>query len=259
MVIGFLFIFLHMLEYIIAEIQSLYNPERAIILQKFFQTHDGGYGEWDKFLGMKIPLLRQVARKYSSKLSMSELIQLLHSDIHEIRFVALVIMNARMKSAKFLDKKWLLDLYLANTKFVNNRDLVDISAPNIVWYYFRDKFFANSIEQSHQTFLKNIQKDLTRLSKSNLLRDRRIAIVATLFRVRKWILSPSLRVAKILLTDPHSLIHKAVGWVLREVGKVNIGLLRGFLDVNYSQLNRTTLCYAIEKMSPDERQSRLKK
>jgi len=253
-----------MIESILLDIQSLYDPIRSQILKKFFQSNEWWYGQWDEFLGCKVPPLRKIAIKYKDKISYDQIEILLQNPLHEVRFVALVIMNhkisasTKIKSKKIFVtnediKKIIFWIYTKNIKYINNRDLVDISAPNIVWYYFYYKYI-----DSVDGIYPNIKNILTKFSSSDNLRERRIAIVNTLYFVRKWILEPSIQISVKLLQDKHHLIWKAVGRVLREVGKKDIKLLRDFLSKNHKKMSRTTLGYAIEKMSQEERQKRLK-
>jgi 3-methyladenine DNA glycosylase AlkD len=225
-----------------SDLQALSDSSKATTLSRFFKTGPGEYGEGDKFLGVVVPQQRAVAKKYTD-LSLPELQELLQSKIHEYRLTALFILIAQFKKADESGKKIIADFYLKNTKNINNWDLVDLSAPNILGNYFFDKDKAV----------------LYRLANSADLWEKRMAILATYTFIKKGQLDDTLKIAEILLVDKHDLIHKAVGWMLRELGKQNQQLEEKFLQQHVKAMPRTMLRYAIEKFSPEKRQLYLKK
>lgn len=217
---------------------SLYSsPEKAKILKKFFKTGKGQYGEGDIFIGVKVPDLRKIVRKYEN-IPLDKALNLLRSKIHEERLIALLIMVEKAKRAEMFEKETLFKKYLENTLYVNNWDLVDLSADKIVGSYLFEK-----------------PKDiLYSLAISENLWERRIAIMATFDFIKKGFYDETLKIAKILLNDRHDLIHKSVGWMLREIGKrCSREALEQFLLVNYKQMPRTMLRYAIERLPEDLR------
>ncbi|MDD4661694.1 MAG: DNA alkylation repair protein, partial [Candidatus Pacebacteria bacterium] len=191
------------------ELQKLKNEEKAKILSRFFKTGKGEYGEGDKFLGIKVPDLRLVA-KNNLNVSLTELQDLLDSDIHEHRLTALLILVENFKKEQKLE---IVDFYLKNLKNINNWDLVDLSCPNIIGRYF----------------LKRDRSLLYRLAKSENLWERRIAIVSTYYFIKNNNFEDTIKISKMLLGDKHDLLHKAVGWMLREVGKKDEAILIAFL------------------------------
>jgi len=193
-----------MLSQIETDLQSLANPEKAKILQGFFKTGPGQYGEGDIFLGIVVPEQRKVAKKYGG-LSLTEIQTLLGSKIHEHRMTGLFILVDRYKRADSRGKKEIFDFYLKNAHLgnINNWDLVDLSAPNITGDYLLDKD----------------RKILYNLAVSKSLWERRIAILSTLAFIRKGEFKDILKISELLLNDEHDLIHKSVGWMLREVGE----------------------------------------
>jgi len=224
------------------DIRRLANPAKAKILSRFFKTGPGEYGEGDIFLGLMVPQSRTISRKYKD-LPLSDIQLLLNSKIHEERTIALAILVNRFAKSGVQDRKNIYGFYLANTKNINNWDLVDISAPNIVGEYLLDKPL-------------NI---LFKLAKSKYLWERRIAILSTFAFIYKGDPKPTLKIAEMLLHDKEDLIHKAVGWLLREVGKrCSQKVLTNFLDSHLGLLPRTTLRYAIERFPPKLRLKYLK-
>lgn len=224
------------IEKIKQELKKLTNPKKAKILARFFKTGKGEYGEGDRFLGVTVPEQRKVAKKYSET-SLADLQKLLESRIHEHRMTALVILTLKFPKANDEFKKEIYNFYLKNTKRINNWDLVDISAPKIVGEYLLDK--------------PEKRKILYKLSKSKNLWERRVAIMATFAFIRNEDFKDTLKISKILLNDEHDLIHKAVGWMLREVGKIDQEKEEKFLKKHAGKMPRTMLRYAIEKV--DER------
>ncbi|MFH1290342.1 MAG: DNA alkylation repair protein [Nanoarchaeota archaeon] len=221
-----------------ADLHALASPEKARILQNFFKTGKGQYGEGDIFLGVKVPESRAVAKKYKD-LSFEEIKQLLESKIHEERLTALLLLVYLYQKSP--DKR-LVEFYLANTKHINNWDLVDLTADKILGHYLEDK--SRDI--------------LYKLALSELLWERRISIISTFYFIRDNDFKDSLALAEILLHDKHDLMHKAVGWVLREIGKKDLNVLKDFLKKHYKTMPRTTLRYSIEKFPEDVRKKYLK-
>ena len=224
------------------ELKSKANSEKAKILSGFFKTGKGEYGEGDVFLGVVVPELRKIAKKYSGIDSM-EVGELLNSKIHEERLCALFILIGHYKKADLEQREKIVRFYLANTKNINNWDLVDLSAPNILGDYLLDKD----------------RVVLYRLVKSENLWERRIAVLLTFTFIREGQFKDSLRIFAILLKDKHDLIHKAVGWMLREIGKRDVNVLRAFLNKHYKEMPRTMLRYAIEKLDEKERKGFLER
>ena len=222
-------------------LQAIATPARAEASAWFFKTKKGQYGEGDVFIGVSNPELRRVCKQYYS-LVFDQLQALLDSPIHEYRFAALVILVEQMKKAKAPDQQAIFDFYLDNTHRINNWDLVDCSAKDIVGVYLFDKD-------------RSILYDMAR---TDHLWTQRIAIVATWYFINKKQFRDTLKIAEILLSHKHDLIHKAVGWMLREAWKKGMPPEDGskeveaFLEQNISKTPRTTLRYAIERMT-DER------
>jgi 3-methyladenine DNA glycosylase AlkD len=224
------------------ELKSMADPDKAAILQRFFKTGLGQYGEGDIFIGVMVPQSRQVAKKFS-QLPLGEVRTLLYSCIHEERLVALLILARRYSSASSSrEKEEIVKFYLDHIKQVNNWDLVDLSAPNILGaeLVYRDR------------------RLLYRLAGSENVWERRIAILATHHFIRNGDFSDTLKIAEMLLHDRHDLIHKAAGWMLREVGKRDAAAEETFLEKHYSVMPRTMLRYAIERL-PESKRRRYKK
>ncbi|MBP9762881.1 DNA alkylation repair protein [Patescibacteria group bacterium] len=222
------------------------SPERAKSSARFFKTGPGDYAEGDQFLGITVPKLRQLARGCVS-LSQTDVLALLRSPFHEERFLALLLLIERFRKGKEETQKQIYELYLTHTKFVNNWDLVDTSAPPIVGGFL----------STQPT--KTIQARLLELASSPLLWERRIAMIATLHWIRQGDPHYGLIIAQALLNDRHDLLQKAVGWMLREIGKhCGKEWLEAFLTKHISTMGRTTLRYAIEHFPERIRQSYLK-
>lgn len=224
-----------------SEIRQLSNPQNALNLSRFFKTGKGQYGEGDIFVGIKVPDLRTIAAKYKD-ISLSDAEQLLQSPIHEERMLALFIFTKKFEKANEFAKSEIFNAYLENRQFINNWDLVDLSAPQIVGGFLLNK---------ERTILYE-------LAESQVLWDKRIAIISTFTFIKNKQFSDSFRLADILLHDKHDLIHKAVGWMLREIGKRDIEAEKDFLQDRYNSMPRTMLRYAIEKFEEHERQKYLK-
>lgn len=219
------------------ELRKHSSPEHAKLLQRYFKTGKGEYAHGDVFIGLKVPQIRKVAKQFKD-LSLKETTNLLHSKIHEERLTALLILVDQFQKASNTQKEKIFKMYLKNTKYINNWDLVDLSAAKIVGEWVRQN---------------NIASKLLSLAKSDSLWERRIAIISTFAFINNGELKPSIKIAYMLLKDKHDLIHKAVGWVLREVGKKDQKLLEAFIEKNYSQIPRTALRYAIERFSETKR------
>lgn len=226
------------LQKLLNDLDRQKDPERAVNLARFFQTRVGQYGEGDQFLGLTVPLLRQAVRLYWRDLSLADVGHLVASKYHEHRLTGLLILVKQYEKGMGEVKKSIFDFYLAHLDRVNNWDLVDLTAPNIVGDYL----------------LTHPRAILYRYVKSFNLWHRRIAILATATFIRRGEYKDTLAIATILLADPHDLIHKAVGWMLREIGKRDLPTLLTFLDAHATVMPRTMLRYAIEKLSPSERQ-----
>lgn len=227
---------------IVKEMQKLTNPPKAKLLQGFFKTGKGEYGEGDVFLGITVPETRKIAKKHVA-MQLNEVSELLHSKIHEHRLVALLILVEKFKKTDENGKKKICDFYLENSKNVNNWDLVDLSSHKIVGQYLLDKN-------------KNI---LYKLARSNNLWQRRIAIIATFSFIKEGKFADSFKIAEMLLGDRHDLIHKAVGWMLREIGKKDQKAEEKFLMKHYRKIPRTMLRYAIERFDDKKRKFYMKK
>ena len=213
------------------------DAEKAIVLPRFFKTGRGEYGEGDKFLGITVPHIRLVAKQYGHA-PLEVVNRLLDSEWHECRMCALLMLVMQYKKATEEDKQAIFDLYLSRTERINNWDLVDLSAPGIVG------------EHLYPCTDRSI---LFRLAESPLLWDRRIAMVSTLTFIRRGDFNDTFALADKLVTSRHDLMQKSVGWMLREMGKRDIALLRIFLDKHAATMPRTMLRYAIEKMDSAER------
>jgi 3-methyladenine DNA glycosylase AlkD len=218
------------IDRIIAEMKVLANPVRAAHSQKFFRTGPGQYGAGDRFLGIRVPQVREVATRYRD-LDLEKVHEMLCNPLHEIRLLALIILVMQFKKADQARQKAIYDLYMQNRQCINNWDLVDLSAPTIVggWLQIRSRAI------------------LSRLARSNSLWDRRISVLATFCFIQDGDFDDALSLAEILLDDSEDLVHKAVGWMLREIGKRDRKVEESFLKLHYKEMPRTMLRYAIEK------------
>ncbi|WP_455205526.1 DNA alkylation repair protein [Kaarinaea lacus] len=218
------------------QMKNLSDPQRAAHSQRFFKTGAGEYGEGDVFLGIKVPQIRQVA-KQCLQLDNDDLVQLITSRYHEVRLLALLILVYRFPKATPQQQKRLFNFYIKHKTYINNWDLVDCSAPVIVGAYLFDK-----------------DKDLLyKYARHKRLWDRRIAIMANFYFIKQNHYSDALKLAEILLQDDEDLIQKAVGWMLREIGKRDLATEEAFLQRYYQQMPRTMLRYAIEKFTQKRR------
>ncbi len=224
------------------ELLALGNPQRAEHSTYFFKTGKGEYAEGDKFIGCAVPETRKVAKAHKN-LSFDDLEKLLNDAFHECRFCALVILAGQFKKADNAKRKEIIDFYLANTTGVNNWDLVDVSAYTLLGEWLTDKD-------------KSV---LYRLAESENLWEQRIAVVSTMAFIRKNNFEDTLKLSELLLTHNHDLIHKACGWMLREVGERYEKSLTDFLDKHHKTMPRTMLRYSIEKLTPEQRKIYMKK
>lgn len=225
------------------ELRQLATDEKRIVLQRFFKTDPGQYGEGDRFLGVTVPLTRIVAKKHLA-MPLNEIIELLQSEWHEVRLCALLMMCKRFKKGDRATRKDIFNYYIENTERINNWDLVDLSAPTIVGGYLMDK-----------------PRDLLyRMAESELLWDNRIAIVATLAFIKHKDSDDTYRLALKMMNHKHDLMHKAIGWMLRESGKRDDDRrLFNFVDEYRKRMPRTMLRYAIEKFTDEERKYLMRK
>lgn len=224
------------------ELEEYSTPEKRGFLPYFFKTGKGQYGEGDKFLGVVVPDTRRVAKKYKET-SYKEITRLLESEYHECRLCALLMLVERFKKVKADDRKEIFDFYLSKTNYINNWDLVDLSAKDIVGEYLVDK--DRSI--------------LYRLAESSLLWDQRISILSTFAFIKRGDLDDIFALSAKLLDHKHDLMHKAIGWMLREAGKRDKERLCLFLETYKGEMPRTMLRYSIEKFTPEERAHYMKK
>ncbi|MFQ5936069.1 MAG: DNA alkylation repair protein [Acidiferrobacterales bacterium] len=222
-------------------LKKLSNRQHAEVSQRFFKTAPGEYGAGDVFLGIRVPEIRKLARQYE-QLRVTPVRKLLRSTIHEERLLALFILARQFARASETERKRIYEFYLRNTKFVNNWDLVDGSAEHIVGAYLADKSKA----------------PLYRLARSQSMWERRIAIMSTFHFIKRSRFADTLRIAEMLLSDEKDLVHKAVGWMLREIGKRDLPSEEQFLQAHYAKMPRTMLRYAIERLPARKRQAYLK-
>lgn len=226
----------------VKDLEKLKNPKKAKILSGYFKTGKGEYGKGNIFLGITVPLQRQIAKKYQD-LTLKQLQKLLNGKIHEYRLTALFILTIKYQKGSEAEKKKIFDFYLKNTKNINSWGLIDISAPKIAGDYLFEKDRAI----------------LYKLAKSENWWERRIAILSTFYFIKENQFKDTLKISEILLSDSHDLIHKAVGWMLREVGKKDQKTEEKFLKKYYKTMPRTMLRYAIERLSEEKRRFYLKK
>lgn len=230
-----------MLKDIRLALRACANEADALVYRRFFKTGPGEYGEGDRFLGVRVPATRRVAREYRT-LPLPDTLTLLQSEFHEERLLALVLLTHQYRKGDPDDRTRIYRAYLDHTCFINNWDLVDVSAEHIVGAYL----------------LNRSRQPLHTLARSKSLWERRIAILSTFHFIRNGDFDETLKIAKMLLSDPHDLIHKAVGWMLREVGKRNRAREDDFLGKHCRKMPRTMLRYAIEKHPEKMRRRYLK-
>ena len=231
---------MHRASDILSYLRELGDPQIAAHSQRFFKTGPGEYGEGDVFLGIRVPVIRKAVAHFKDT-DAGVVEQLLHSELHEVRLFALLAWVRLYQRGSEAEREHIYKRYLANTQRVNGWDLVDSSAMHIVgaWLFERDKH------------------PLTVLAHSPILWGRRIGIIATFYDIRQNRFEQTLRIAEILVNDEHDLIHKAVGWMLREVGKRDQAAEEGFLRRHYKTMPRTMLRYAIERFPSAERKAYL--
>ncbi|HSA83880.1 MAG TPA: DNA alkylation repair protein [Patescibacteria group bacterium] len=235
-----------MLNNLRTDIQKEADLKKAKFLGRFFKTGKGEYAEGDVFLGLTVPQSRVIVKKYRD-LPLVDCLELLQSPIHEERLIALLIMVSSFAKASEDRRKKIYNAYLSNTKYINNWDLVDLSAANIIGGYL--------LEIASPSARSDV---LVRLATSENLWEKRIAIIATFAFIRKGEYETTFKIADILLHDTHDLIHKAVGWMLREVGKrISEEALENYLKSRYKTMPRTSLRYAIERFEEGKRKKYL--
>lgn len=228
---------------IIRELKALKNPAKAKLLESFFKCGKGEYGEGDKFWGIMVPQQRKIVKKYFAAANLVDVKKLIETKVHEQRLVGLLMLVEKFVRADGKEKKAIYTFYLKNARQVNNWDLVDLTAPKIVGGYLLNKD----------------RKILYQLAKSKNLWERRIAILATAMFIYHNQFTDTLKIAERLLNDKNDLIHKAVGWMLREIGKRDQAVEENFLRKYYKTMPRTMLRYAIEKFPKQKRRFYLKK
>ncbi|MDE6008040.1 MAG: DNA alkylation repair protein [Muribaculaceae bacterium] len=232
------------------------NEEQRKVLMRFFKTGKGEYGEGDEFLGLKVPQTRAVVKEAKGLISLEEIEKLLYSRWHEVRLAGFLLLVEEMKAnlpkrnnkdnSKQKRRRELAEFYLRHARQANNWDLVDLSAEFVVGPYLRlDENFDTEV--------------LCRLAESDNLWEQRISIISTFDFIRNGNFAPTLMIADKLIDHPHDLIHKAVGWMLREIGKRDLFVLLEYLEKSYKQLPRTTLRYAIERLPEPERKAWLQR
>jgi 3-methyladenine DNA glycosylase AlkD len=229
-------------DHILSELYSISDADKAHFLQRYFKTAPGEYAEGDIFLGITIPLTRAVV-KVNKHTPLPELQKLIRSEYHEARLCALLIGVEQFKRSTEKERLALFNFFLKNTRYANNWDLVDVAYPHVIGAYLLDK--DRSV--------------LYELAQSASLWEQRISIVSTVIFIRNYEFIDTLALSELLLSHKHDLLHKAVGWMLREVGKRNRDLLTDFIEQNSRKMSRTTLRYAIEHYPEDERQYFLRK
>ncbi len=226
------------------ELQNLADEKKAKHLSQFFKTGKGQYAEGDIFLGINVPVIKSIVKKYYKNISRDEITDMLHSPWHDYRFAALQILVRQYEQATENEQKALVDVYLTNLVRINNWDLVDCSAHKIIGAWAYQNKDLNQIEK---------------LADSKSLWQERIAVVASWYFIKQEQYDLTLNLAKKFINHTHDLMHKAVGWMLREVGKKNKAVLTDFLDKYASQLPRTTVRYAIERFTKEEKKKYMQK
>lgn len=240
---GFLLLSMSLLtEQIIASLADKAIPEKAAFFPRFFKTGPGEYGEGDKFLGVTVPIQRKVAKSVFKEISLSEIGELLRDSYHEVRLTALYILVYKYQRLKNeAEQKEVVDFYLANLDFVNNWDLVDSSCHHILGHYY--------LERDRSIFYE--------LADTDHLWRQRVAMISSYYWIKRGDFGDALALAEKLLYHPHDLIHKAVGWMLREIGNGEFEVEMEFLRKYYKTMPRTVLRYAIEKFDPELRKQLL--
>ena len=230
---------------VVKELEYLKNSEKIKVFKKFFKTNKGEYGYGDMFWGLSVPQVRGISKRYFLDISFDEIKILINHRIHEVRLTGYLILTYQYEKSDNEKRKDIFDFYLNNLSGCNNWDLVDLSCYKIVGEYVLRN--------------KEKRKILYKLSKSKNLWEQRISIVSTYPMIKRKEFEDTLNISKLLLSHKHDLIHKAVGWMLREVGKQDMNVLRKFLNENINTIPRTTLRYSIERMNESERKGYLLK
>ena len=230
---------------VVKELEYLKNSEKIKVFKKFFKTNKGEYGYGDMFWGLSVPQVREISKRYFRDISFDEIKVLINHRIHEVRLTGYLILTYQYEKSDNERRKDIFDFYLNNLSGCNNWDLVDLSCYKIVGEYVLRN--------------KEKRKILYKLSKSKNLWQQRISIVSTYPMIKRKEFEDTLNISKLLLSHKHDLIHKAVGWMLREVGKQDMNVLRKFLNENINTIPRTTLRYSIERMNESERKKYLLK
>jgi 3-methyladenine DNA glycosylase AlkD len=230
-------------ENLLNDLKKYKNENFAKYCAKYFQTHKGGYGEGDSFWGLKVPQQRIIARKYWKDINLKDVEKLLQHRTHEVRFTVLMILIEKYKKVDYDTKSVIVKMYLRNSEYVNNWDLVDLSAPYIPGHYW----YNSSL------------KDFWEYAESGTLWKERIAMISTLHFIRQGRFAETLALSELFLTHNHDLMHKASGWMLREVGKRNTKPLISFLNRYSKVMPRTMLRYSVEKLSPEKRKYYMEK
>lgn len=226
-----------------SELHKLSIPQKREFFPSFFKTGKGEYGEGDKFIGVTVPMIRKIAKE-NKLITLEELTLLINNEYHECRTCALLILVEAFKKANEAERGKIVDFYLSHTHKINNWDLVDLSAKDIIGLYLVDK---------------ENRAVLYKLVKSDLLWDQRIAVISTFAFIKKNDFTDIINLSRELLTHKHDLMHKATGWMLREVGKRDKNTLLNFLDKHYKSMPRTMLRYSLEKLTPEEKAYYMKK
>jgi len=232
-----------MVKNIEKDFKKFSSGKKAQHSARFFRTGKGEYGEGDLFLGLTNPQVKDIVRKYKKEISLGDTLYFLRSEIHEYRSFALEVLKYRYQKGSEQEKKKIVDIYVNNLKYVNNWDLVDLSAPHILGNYLLDKD-------------RDILYDLVQ---EDSLWSKRVAILSTFTFIKHNEFDDTLKISRILLNHEHDLIHKAVGWMLREVWKRDSSTAERFIKKNYNNIPRTALRYAIEKMEESKRKQYLRK
>ena len=230
---------------VLKELEYLKNSEKIKVFKRFFKTNEGEYGYGDMFWGISVPQVREISKRYFRDISFDEIKVLINHRIHEVRLTGYLILTYQYEKSDNEKRKDIFDFYLNNLSGCNNWDLVDLSCYKIVGEYVLRN--------------KEKRKILYKLSKSKNLWQQRISIVSTYPMIKRKEFEDTLNISKLLLFHKHDLIHKAVGWMLREVGKQDMNVLRKFLNENINTIPRTTLRYSIERMNESERKGYLLK
>ncbi len=229
---------MHTAQAILTELELVSSPAQAAQAMRFFKTGPGQYGEGDVFIGIKTPDIKKLAQKYARSLDLNETEKLLRHPYHEARSLALTLLTLKFPRADMDGKKEITGLYLKNREFINNWDLVDISAYKILGQY---------------VFLTEDSSILYELARSKHLWSERMSVVACLYPIKKGDFTVIRNLAVFFLSHKHDLMHKAVGWMLREMGKMDPAALQVFLDTHTREMPRTALRYAIEKLPEEKR------